>query len=314
MVAPPTTSFPWLADLDQVIPDKVIDPSVKTAEHDTRASVPELLSKHASNIDLVRVGLQEDPLYEPTKHDDLWILRFLLSHKQKVKKATKAARHALEFRNKHKLDERDLRFIAPHTIKNGNDETPFAGSESLKRAWRIRYPTDCLTFTIPDQTRGVVGFLRLADFKRDKKTMKALTDEDLAAVFIYLSEWTFQWLDYVTRKTGRLTKSVRFLDFSGFSMFQVSRDASKRDSKVMGEMEDVYPQLLHAVFFYNQPSWIQAFWATFRPIMPSRLVEKVDMIEPKHNEKEAKRLFQFVSKEQLPVSLGGDNTVHPAEW
>lgn len=304
-------SWPWLADLDQVLPDKAIDP---VNEHDTRESVPELLSEHASNIELVKEQLKADPLYEPFKHDDLWILRFLLSHKQKVKKATKAAKHALAWRSKHKLDEKDLRFISPHSVPNGEDETPFAGSDSLKRAWNLRYPSDCIAFTVPDKTRGVAGFLRFADFKHDKETMKALSDDDLGAVFIYLSEWTFQWLDYVTRKTGRLTKSCRFIDFKGFSVFQVSRNAAKRDGDIMGEMEDVYPQLLHSLFFYNQPNWIHALWATFRPLMPSRVVEKIDMVEPKHNEKEFTRLLKFVAKEQLPVSLGGDNTVNPAEW
>ena len=304
-------SWPWLADLDQsLLPDKAIDP---VNEYDTRESVPELLNEHASNIELVKEALKEDSLYEPFKHDDLWILRFLLSHKHKVKKATKAAKHALQFRNKHKLDEKDLRFIAPHSVPLGED-APFAGCESLKRAWNTRYPGDCIAFTIPDKQRGVAGFLRFADFKHDKETMKALTDADLAAVFIYLSEWTFQWLDYVTRKTGRLTKSARFTDFTGFSFFQVSRDAIKRDGKIMGEMEDVYPQLLHSLFMYNQPHWIHAIWATMRHIMPSRVVEKVDIVEPKENEKEFKRFLKFVAKEQLPVSLGGDNTVNPAEW
>jgi len=304
-------SWPWLADLDQVLPDKAIDP---IDEYDIRESVPELLNEHSANIELVKEALKEDPLYEPFKHDELWILRFLLSHKQKVKKAIKAAKHALAFRKKHGLDEKDLRFIPPHAVPKGKDETPFAGCDSLKRAWNIRYPGDCITYAIPDKNRGVAGFLRFADFKHDKETMSLLSDEDLAAPFVYLSEWTFQWLDYVTRKTGRLTKSARFANFTGFSVWQVSRNATKRDGKIMGDMEDVYPQLLQSIYMYNTPHWVHALFATFRPLLPSRVVEKIDIVEPKDNEKEFKRLLRFVSKENLPVVLGGDNPVPPTEW
>lgn len=304
-------SWPWLADLNQVTPLKAIEP---VDEYDIRESIPELLNEHSANIELVKQALKEDPLYEPFKHDEIWILRFLLSHKQKVKKAAKAARHALAFRKKHGLDEKDLRFIPPHSIPKGEGETPFAGCESLKRAWNIRYPRDSIVFTIPDKNRGVLGFLRFKDFKHDKETMKLLSDADLAAAFIYNSEWAFQWLDYVTRKTGRLTKSARFVDFTGFSVFQVSRDATKRDGKIMGEMEDVYPQLLQCINICNTPHWVHALFATMRPLLPSRVVDKVDIVEPKNNKKEFKRILRFASKENLPVALGGDNTVNPAEW
>lgn len=310
-MAPSDSSWPWLTELDQVLPDKAIDP---VNEHDARESVPSLLSEHSSNIALVKKALKEDPLYHPLKHDDLWILRFLLSNKQKVKQAAKAAKSALAFRLKYNLDNKDLRSMNPKSILVDEEETPFAGSESLKRAWNLRCPGDSMTFCIPDERRGVVAFLCLANFRNDKETLKALTDDDIACVFIFCSEWSFQWLDYVTRKTGRLTKSVRFLDCLEYSIFQLSRSAFKRDAKIVGEMEDVYPQLLQSVICYNTPHWIHSIWVTFRPLIPSRVVEKVDMVEPRASEKEFKRLLKFMTKEQLPVSLGGDNTVCPAEW
>lgn len=306
-----TDSFPWLADLDQLIPDKAMDP---VDEYDTRDSVPELLTEHASNIELVKEALKDDPLYVPSKHDDLWILRYLLSHKQKVKKATKAAKHALEFRNKHNLDAKDIRSVAPHKVQFGEDETPFGGSDSMKRSWKIRHGGDSLVCTLPDERRGVCAFMRFKGMRNDKGILKELSDEDAASTFMYVSEWSFQWVDYITRKTGRLTKSARFGDMDGFSIFGVSREVKKRDGKIMGDMEDVYPQLLQSVFVYNVPSLVHTIWVTFRPLLPSRVVEKVDFIEPKTNKKEVSRLLRFMSKEQLPVSLGGNNPVNPVEW
>lgn len=79
-------------------------------------------------------------------------------------------------------------------------------------------------------------------------------------------------------------------------------------------MEDVYPQLLQALLIYNAPSWIQSTWSIFRPIMPKRVVEKIDIINPKKNAKEKNRLLAFLSEEDMPVALGGNNTTSPRDW
>lgn len=295
--------------IDYAVTDAVQDPATP---YDDRASVPELLKEHATKIEKMKTALTSDPLYAADKHDDLWILRFLLSHKGKMKKALPAAKHTLLFRKKHNLDDRDIRFHAPHKCQE--EDISFAGVPSLKRPWTTRCPDDTIVYAIPDKNRGVVGFIKFAKMKNDQTTLDALTDKDLAAAFIFISEWTFQWLDYVTRTSGRLTKSVRFLDFQGASLFSNQRNAIKRDGKIMDEMEDVYPQLLHAIFIHNAPSWIHTVWAVVRPIMPKRIIEKVDIVEPKTNEMEKKRIFKFLSVENMPVTIGGDNTVAPISW
>ena len=68
----------------------------------------ELIEEHMRLIDDVKRALGTDPLYDVTKHDDLWIVRFLLSHKKTVKLSVKAAKHTLQFREEHKLDEHDI--------------------------------------------------------------------------------------------------------------------------------------------------------------------------------------------------------------
>jgi hypothetical protein len=219
--------------IDTAVTDTVQDP---VTPDDDRALVPELLQEHAAKIEELKKELISDPLYEADKHDELWILRFLLSHKQKTKRALKAAKHTLFFRKKHNLDERDIRFHLPH--KAQDDDSPFSVTSSLKYAWTTRYPGDAIVYTIPDKNRGVVGFLKYGKFKNDSDTMKALSVGDCAAIYIYISEWTFQWLDYVTRTTGRLTKSVRFIDFRGASLFSVNRQAVKRDAAIMDEVRD----------------------------------------------------------------------------
>lgn len=53
-----------------------------------------------------------------------------------------------------------------------------------------------------------------------------------------------------------------------------------------------------------------------RPVMPKRVVEKVDIIDPKSNQKERDRLLKFVSMKDLPQSLlgGEDNEKEAFLW
>lgn len=260
--------------------------------------------------------MKEDPLYEPEKHDAIFLLRFLLSHKQKVQRAAKAVKDTLVFRKDHRLDERDLRHLVPHKLQDGAyGETlmSFAKTDNLPHAWKTRSPEDAIVFTIPDPNRGVVAFMNIGKLKSDSKNAKDLTVEDVAAVFILTSEWSHQWLDYVTRTTGRFTRSVRLIDFSNFSILQTSR-GDKKDGKIMNMMEDVYPQLLQALFVYNAPSWSHSAWAIFRPIMPKRIIAKIDIIDPKKQQKEKQKLLAFLSEENLPVAIGGSNTASPCDW
>jgi hypothetical protein len=79
-------------------------------------------------------------------------------------------------------------------------------------------------------------------------------------------------------------------------------------------MEDVYPQLLHAIYIHEAPHWIHVIWSIVRRIMPKRVVEKIDVLEPKTNAGELKKVLRFIDIETLPESLGGKNTVPPHEW
>ena len=85
-----------------------MNPIPPASPEDARPSVRDLLAQHASAVEAVREPLSADPLYRPELHDDLWILRFCLSHK-KVSDALAAARGALLYRHKHNLDAEDVR-------------------------------------------------------------------------------------------------------------------------------------------------------------------------------------------------------------
>ena len=126
----------------------IADPIPPVTKFDKRPSVKFLIEENCQSIDEVKRDLQTDPLYDTNKHDDLWILRFLMSHKKKPKAAAKAAKTTLVVRKEQNLDEGDIR-----AYPVGQESK----SEGLKRY--LKYCTDdALSFVVPDPQRGVIAF------------------------------------------------------------------------------------------------------------------------------------------------------------
>lgn len=293
------TSWPWMKGIDNAI----ADPIPLLNEYDERPSVKALIEENRKIIDELKQGLLSDPLYDADKHDDLWILRFLLSHKKHTKVALKAAQTTLVFRKESKLDEQDIR------------GDPVGGNCKDKAVveYQAHISNDALMFVVPDAKRGVIAFFRYAGI--DQHALVKNVDEVVwLPTFGYISEWSFQWVDYVTRTTGRLTKSVRLIDMEGFSLSSISRENLRRDGVAMGVMEDCYPQMLQGIFICDPPLWLQIPWRIFRPLMPKRVLNKIDFIVPTKRERERVRLFKHVSEDDLPVRFGGKYEPWPVEF
>ena len=294
-----TSSWPWMKGINVAI----ADPISPVTPNDARESVKGLIAQHRNKIDQIKAEIsKENPMYVPAKHDDLWILRFWLSHKN-LKKAAKAARHTLQFRQNHSLDDADIRKAPPHKVTDG----------LVKEYWSTKCSGDAIIFAIPDPNRGVIGFLEYARIDH-KNALKNLPSKANEYGFIYSSEFSHQWCDFVTRTTGRLTKSIRFIDMRGFGFSSFNREASKKDATIMNSMEDCYPQLLDHVLIHHAPEWIHMVFAIMRPILPKRVVDKIDIINPIKNEKERRRLLEYVKEEDLPTFLGGKNERLPKDW
>jgi hypothetical protein len=82
----------------------------------------------------------------------------------------------------------------------------------------------------------------------------------------------------------------------------------------MGEMEDCYPQLLETIFAVYAPTFMHWAWSVIRPIMPRRVIDKVDIVEPYKNDKERQRFLKHITLENIPVDYGGTNTKPVIEW
>jgi hypothetical protein len=284
-------SWRWIQGVEIAIADP-IDP---TCPEDTRPALKDLITEHADKIAKIKAGIIDHPHYEESKHNDLWIVRFFLSQK-KSKAALDAKKQTLYFPTRNSLDDEDIRSTPPHRVEEGEVFEFFE-----------RYQDDTVVLTRPHQQRGVVVFLRLSRMDQHRLVAE-LSEDHWLATFVYISEWCNQRLDYTTRTTGRFTRSVRIADTDGMKLSLVNRECLQRNVRAVGQMEDYYPQLLESLFLCNPPTFFKGLFNVIKAtVLPKRMVETIDMINPKQKGNKRKCLYRHISKEDLPDKYGGKN-------
>ena len=212
------SGWPWMKGACSAI-DNPIQP---LDDHDDRPAIRDLIAENQALIDKFLRDLSADPLFQADKHDQLWALRFILSHKKKIKPALKAAKSTLVFRHENRLDV-DIR-----------DSPPQAGNKSLACKPLQRYieaglTDDAIRFCVPDPQRGVVALIKATGID-PHALVENVDEQDWLPAMTYFSEWSFQWVDFVSRTTGRLTKSIRVIDLQDIHLNFVNREKRRRDA------------------------------------------------------------------------------------
>lgn len=265
-----------------------------------RTSVPELIVEHAEQLAALRSAVCDDPLFDPKRHDEIWLLRFVLSHKSNIPASASAVRGCLAFRKQHNMDDPNLPICGPAAL-----EVP----EVAKLFSLMASPAAQLYYT-PDANRGAILIITPA-MVNTHAIIDNLSIEEHFLEQRLAAEWLFRQGDETTRRTGYLTKYVRLVNLDGMTLSKLNRDFMKRLAAIAGQMEESYPQMLGRVFVCNAPGWMYAVFRTMRPLLPARVVEKVDFLAPRRHERDRDRLLQHVALEDLPEFLGGARTTWP---
>jgi len=288
------------------LPHTTLKPSASTStdEYDERPLIKDLLAERSLDIDSVRNAIQSHSLYDPSRYDDIWILRYVLSHKKDSHAATRAAIATMEFRETYQLNDLDQRAMIGHL--GGERDPKILPVHDKLNACSGKY---AILTTLPDKHRGLIMYFFLAKLDMHKLDEIA-TQEDLKNSYIQVNESFYQILDEITRKTGRLTKLLKVIDMDGMTLGKMNRSHLSKDAAAAKEIDDYFPQLLGAMLVANPPKWIGLIWKFCRLLMPKRIVEKVDFL-PSNKEKVQKRLLKFVSKWNLLERYGGENKEWP---
>jgi len=318
--------------------------------HDDRPFVKDLLREHAASIEDVRGKIRSDesvralPEAHRERYDDgLWIVRFLLSNHGRVKDATRAAIKTIKFREEQHLNEiGDIRHmlmnygvsVVEDDDENNNNNNTLVNDNTTITATTTTTTTtvaknkndffpyyheynscfgkDCVTVTQPDPDRGIMVYMDAGGIDANRLA-DTLTRKQQTEYRIIANEATYQVLDDVTRRTGRLTKLTQIMDETNVSILKVNRKSIQQDAEISKELEDYYPQLLASIYIFNAPRWVHAIWKVLRPLFPKRLVEKVDFMPPNATKKGIvyEPLRKHVSEANLPERYGGTNPNWP---
>jgi len=259
--------------------------------------VDDLLRDKRAEVDALREALTPFEHFAPSKHDDLWLLRFILSHKGNVEKAAYAARTALEYRVANDLDA-----ITETVLSQPARCWPYCEAV-FQRLLVYSYH--------PDPDGSVLWICRVKQLDMHG-VMNDVGFDKYATFMRHVMEWTFQAMDAVTRRTGRITKYVQLYDLRGASMSQANYDFIKLDSQEGKRRQYLYPQLLGASYYCHAPGVLKFSWDhVFRPMFPASIVEKTDILDPTSREADLSKLLRWVAVEDLPDFLGGQLTLWP---
>jgi len=258
--------------------------------------VAKLCAEHSKAIADMAKALQSNELYDPAHHDELWLLRFLLSAKSKVEKATADAAACLQWRVDHKMDQ-----VAAKLRKGTWADWP--GHPLVQEITPMHV-------THPDKSRGTIVFQRLADSDLDR--LGEIDEEEFIQYQLYLKEWLFQRRDATSRRTGTLAKNTIVLDMSGFSSKYLNNKRFKGllTHKTIKTADEMYPQSLGTMVIVGLPGSIAFLFKTVvMPLAPKKVQEKIRVASDPPAE--FKRIG--LGLEHVPVPLGGAALWPPPE-
>ena len=238
-----------------------------------REKVEDLLASHADALVSLRAAVGDKLPDGPeagtgVQFDDIFLLRYLLSHKGDVAKATEPLLETLKWREDNAETLASLKTI--HDIPNastflrfqtvGDIGTTFAG-------WT--------TFVVRTAHSDLTSL------------MNAMSVQEVSDYLTFSKELQWRDCDKRTRETGMLVKNISVIDMQAFSLFGADRrffaalgDSSKKSAIV-------YPQLLGATICVNAPSFIQLIIKAFSPFMPQSALDKQRFCKVKDTRKEA---------------------------
>ena len=234
--------------------------SVAAAGDETAGNrdVDALLAANADRVrvllDALRAGGAE--VGASTPYDDVWALRFCLSHQDDAE-AESCARRTLAWRAKKSE-------MLAHAAKG----EPYPRFARLEKYVAADYHGETLA-------RGPLYIIR-AGISNPKAMMDDFSEEDVLDFMMYRKEIGFLKCDARTRSTRVLTKLVTVNDLNHVSLLS---GPDKRFTAVLGKSsklsEEYYPQLLDRAVLINVPYVFGAIWSLMKPLLSAKTRSKV---------------------------------------
>lgn len=257
--------------------------------------VSEAIEKHKALIATLRIKCKEEIALDSKQFDDdLFLVRFCLSHKGDEAKTIEALKESIAFRFKNREilaklatgwehpDEKKLREVAPAGYHGGLRD-------------------------------GSVLFIIRGGLVSADRIFAHCTEDEVRNGVIFSKEILYAMCDKKTRETGTIKKVVSVMDLSGGSVFDVNRRMINLMGSVSKQESNCYPNLIgRAVLFrpFGQ-QFLRPLMALGKMVLPASMFEKISIAGATNSSSTediklcpyTKDLFAL---DELPSFLGGN--------
>ena len=251
----------------------------------SQPSIKSLLAKHADALAALRTELADEAAGWAS--DDLWLLRFCLSHRT-TEKAADAARATLRYRAANS----DL---LRRAMEGGGSHEDALGA--LNKQALLPSPT----------LLGEPVHVVRAAASDVKKLMDDFTEEEVVEHLNLSKERAFLRCDAESRRSGRLVKLVSVLDIRDGRLSDLDLRFLRALGRASAETEKFYPQLLGLVAAVNAPPWVHALVRVASHFVPERTMRKLAVCGATDTAEECAALCRTLccTPDGLPDFLGG---------
>ncbi|OQR84685.1 hypothetical protein ACHHYP_13093 [Achlya hypogyna] len=249
----------------------------------TGGNLDALLQERAEDVATLR-NLVQDVL-QP-EHDDIWLLRFLLSNGSPA-----ASQEPIRFTIKWRAERAE----ALAKVRTGANAPHYDQVSKYQVAGDHKYTS-----------LGEPIFIVRIGLCNPRALMDNVPYNDVVDYMMLSRESTLLYLDAKSRETRTLIKVITVLDFANFSLL---RGNDSRFSKVLGDTsklsEKMYPQLLGRTVFVNTPAIFTWCLKLIKPLMSEKSVAKMVFCPGGKRLGDCPFVSMYLPLPDLPSFLGG---------
>jgi len=239
--------------------------------------------KERQGVEEMRILLNDFEGDATLNTGDACLVRFLRAQHGHVNKAVKMFRNAAEWRKNKKPIEIAMRYDAPQVIRQ------YRPGGILGR----------------DKTGAPVFYDRIGQV--DASIVKHCTKEELEHFEIQKQELLTEIFKKCSQVDGREHHQQLVVnDLAGLGMGHLSKNAISVVQAIIPVLDNYYPMRFTKMIIINPPFVFNVGWNLIKPFINESTKAQIEVVQGDPS----KILLQYIDKDQLPKSLGGNLVIN----